>query len=105
MDNNDSGYLWHLLALLLLWGLAGKLDEPPEGWPDENAEVYTTEARPPGPQPVHLHCAVDPMGPHAHRSTRRRPPGADLVSFQPHHLTTREPTPRVVHLECLVATD
>lgn len=105
MENNDSGYLWHLLALLLLWGLAGKLDEPPEGWPDEHAEIYATEAPAPGSQPVHLRCTVDPMGPYAQRRSGPRPPGADLVSFQPHHLATREPTTRVVHLECLMATD
>lgn len=49
-----------LLVIFVLWGIAGKLDEPLEGFDPEpvQAEAADTEG-PPAAQSLHLLCFVD----------------------------------------------
>lgn len=100
-----------LVVILVLWGIAGKLDEPLEGFDREAASplapAIDAEARAPT---VHLLCTVDEVG----ESTARRHAvplltSASAASLQP------SPPPRLIaaihrdamsrRLTCVVTDD
>lgn len=69
-----------LLVIFVLWGIAGKLDEPPEGFDPEpvQAEAAATEGGP-ATQSLHLLCVVEEAGP----GSVRRAPAPVLTVYSP----------------------
>ena len=69
-----------LLVIFVLWGIAGKLDEPPEGFDPEpvQAEAAATEGGPTA-QPLHLLCVVEEAGP----DSLRQAPTPVLTAYSP----------------------
>ena len=68
---------WALVAILLLWGLAGALDQPP-GDAEPSPGLVIDQAAPAEPL-VHLRCHFDPDGPGAQPPRHER--GAPLISL------------------------
>ena len=81
MDTDLTKPGWLVLVLFVLWGIAGKLDEPPEGFdPEPTASAITVASEEAVFPPIHLLCYLDeghggPNGP--------RPDAVVLTSFQP----------------------
>jgi hypothetical protein len=73
---------WALVAIVLLWGLAGALDQPLLD--EEPAEALPVEqAKPVASPPVRLLCRVDQDEPRAPRPPPQRGvPQISLVSFR-----------------------
>lgn len=69
-----------LLIVFVLWGIAGKLDEPLEGFDPEpvQAEAVATEGGP-GAQLLHLLCVVEEAGP----GSLRQAPAPVLTAYSP----------------------
>ena len=69
-----------LLIVFVLWGIAGKLDEPLEGFDPEpvQAEAAATEGGP-AAQSLHLLCVVEEAGP----DPRRQAPTPVLTAYSP----------------------
>ena len=69
-----------LLIVFVLWGIAGKLDEPLEGFDPEpvQAEAAATEGGP-ATQSLHLLCVVDEAGP----DYLRQAPTPVLTAYSP----------------------
>jgi len=69
-----------LLIVFVLWGIAGKLDEPLEGFASEFAQVEAaaTEGGP-AAQSLHLLCVVEEAGP----DSRRQAPTPVLTAYSP----------------------
>ena len=69
-----------LLIVFVLWGIAGKLDEPLEGFDPEpvQAEAAATEGDP-AAQSLHLLCVVEEAGP----GSLRRTPTPILTAYSP----------------------
>ncbi|MCL4736612.1 MAG: hypothetical protein KJZ81_00230 [Burkholderiaceae bacterium] len=69
-----------LLIVFVLWGIAGKLDEPLEGFDPEpvQAEAAATEGGP-AAQSLHLLCVVEEAGP----DSRRQAPTPVLTAYSP----------------------
>ena len=69
-----------LLIVFVLWGIAGKLDEPLEGFDAEpvQAEATATEGGP-AAQSLHLLCVVEEAGP----DSRRQAPTPVLTVYSP----------------------
>jgi hypothetical protein len=69
-----------LLIVFVLWGIAGKLDEPLEGFDPEpvQAEAAATEGDP-AAQSLHLLCGVEEAGP----GSLRQAPARVLTAYSP----------------------
>ena len=69
-----------LLIVFVLWGIAGKLDEPLEGFDPEpvQAEAAATEGGA-AAQSLHLLCVVEEAGP----DSRRQAPTPVLTAYSP----------------------
>jgi hypothetical protein len=69
-----------LLIVFVLWSIAGKLDEPLEGFDLEpvQAEAAATEGGPTA-QPLHLLCVVEEAGP----GSLRQAPTPVLTAYSP----------------------
>ncbi len=69
-----------LLIVFVLWGIAGKLDEPLEGFDPEpvHAEAATTEGDPDA-QSLHLLCVAEEAGP----GSLRQAPAPVLTAYSP----------------------
>ena len=69
-----------LLIVVVLWGIAGKLDEPLEGFDAEpvQAEAAGTESRP-AAQSLHLLCVVEETGP----GSLRQAPAPVITAYSP----------------------
>lgn len=92
-----------LLIVFVLWGIAGKLDEPLEGFDPEpvQAEAAATEGGP-AAQSLHLLCVVEEAGP----DSLRQAPTPVLTAYSPtlHGLAGRHAaTSR--HLTCVVTDE
>ena len=71
---------WALLAILLLWGLAGALDQPLIN--EEPAQAHSVEQAASVAMPVRLRCHVDPDEPRdPWPPSRRGKPRSNLVSL------------------------
>ncbi len=82
MNESSISPGWALVAIFLLWGLAGALDQPP---PDEEpAEALPVEqAKPVASPPVRLLCHVDQDQPRTPwPPPQRGVPHISLVSFR-----------------------
>lgn len=69
-----------LLIVFVLWGIAGKLDEPLEGFDPEpvQAEAAATEGDP-AAQSLHLLCVVEEAG----QGSLRQAPAPVLTAYSP----------------------
>jgi hypothetical protein len=71
---------WALLAILLLWGLAGALDQPLSD--EESAQALSIRHAASVAMPVRLRCQVDPDEPRdPWPPSRRGEPRSSLVSL------------------------
>ena len=69
---------WALVAILLLWGLAGALDQPLSD--EESAQAHSVEQAASVAMPVRLRCHVDPDEPRdPWPPSRRGEPRSTLV--------------------------
>ena len=77
MDQAQISPGWALLAILVLWGLAGALDEPIEdtGPPKQPAAAEPFRA-------IRLQCEVDDVAASSDVLTDRRPVEVSLASFR-----------------------
>lgn len=80
-----------LLIVFVLWGIAGKLDEPLEGFDPEpvQAEAAATEGDP-AAQSLHLLCVVEEAGP----GSVRRPPRPSSRRTRRPHMGRQAATPQ-----------
>lgn len=90
---------WLLLFVFVLWGIAGKLDEPFEGWDDPTQSSSSATS----PE-VRMQCRIDDALKESSRVTRRE---ITTVSFRDgrsgfDHQRLRDP--RIV-LVCVVLTE
>lgn len=86
MDQAQISPGWALFAILILWGLAGALDEPIDdtGPPEQ----------PPAAEPfraIRLQCEVDDVAASGDVLTERRPVAVSLASFR---IPARAPAPQ-----------
>lgn len=72
---------WALIAIVLLWGLAGALDQPLDD--GEPSEGHAIEQPAPAEPLLHLRCHPEPEGPGTPQpGYRRGEPLIRLVSFR-----------------------
>lgn len=81
MNESSISPGWALAAIVLLWGLAGALDQPLLD--EEPAEALPVEqAKPVASPPVRLLCHVDQEEPRAPWPPQRGVPHISLASFR-----------------------
>ena len=86
MDQAQISPGWALFAILILWGLAGALDEP--------IEDTRPPEQPPAAEPfraIRLQCEVDDVAASGDVLTERRPVEVSLASFR---IPARAPAPQ-----------
>lgn len=77
-----------LLIIFVLWGIAGKLDEPLEGFDAEPVQAETTATEGgPAVESLHLLCVVEEAGPDLTRQSTT--PVLTVHSPTPHGLAGR----------------
>ncbi|WP_128002372.1 MULTISPECIES: hypothetical protein [Piscinibacter] len=104
MDADLTKPGWLVLVLFVLWGIAGKLDEPPEGFdPEPTASAITVASEEAVFPPIHLLCYLD-EGRGGHTSPKSGV--AVLTSFQPsQHASPGRVTGQSRLLQCVVSDD
>lgn len=101
-EPRDVNYLWPLVFVLAALGVAGKLDEPPEGWGVETDPAKPSDIGQPLGSSVALLCRKHSVGLSIDGSVRRGLNQLIVQSINPPPALD-ESQPPMVLLECAIA--